>query len=259
MLSGRQNSAPCKISTLGHKPYFSSSRLITRASFADCITSFQTPKGLLVQYVSGCVNTDIPATAGLSWRCFPSCLWGQLAYQLFRTRPVQCCTKFTLYSKLTTPGASAHLACHSAGAGLTGAQSQEELDKQAKALQQYGVPSQEVFDEQARQQLEQKLDSWFAFLFSFSLIAVLVRAPAGQARMLWVHPQLHKLGIAGCAVVVTIMATGAQYCKDRLVSFWHKQCNRARNLDMIPSVCHDLAVIKQDLSEIKERLSHSKR
>lgn len=93
-------------------------------------------------------------------------------------------------------------------------------------MQQYGVPSQEVSDEQLRQQLEQKLDSWFAFILTFSVTVVIARAPAGQAGMLWVHQQLHNLGTAGCAVVVAIMATGAQYCKDRLVRFWHKQCNR---------------------------------
>ena len=203
-------------------------------------------------FLSTSAQTGIHSLGGVS-----PVVSGISRHRLFRTRPVQSCNKFALYNKLTTPGASAHPARHSIGKAGAG-QSQEELDKQATALQQYGVPSQEVSDEQLRQQLDQKLDSWFAFIITFSVTAVIARAPAGQARMLWVSQQLHKLGIAGCAAVVAIIATGAQYCKDRLVRFWYKQCNRARNLDMIPSVCHDLVVIKQDLAEMKEHLSDSK-
>ena len=133
---------------------------------------------------------------------------------------------------------------------MTGTQSQEQFGKQAEAMKQYGVESQEVFEKEA----ERKLNGWFAFIGVFAVIAVIMRAPIGQGRMLWIHQRLHKLGIPGCVWLVTAMATGAHWCKDRLHRFWHKQHSRVQKLDTVPPMCHHVATVKQDLSDIKQDL-----
>lgn len=178
---------------------------------------------------------------------------GQLAYQVPRTRTAQTCRKYTPYTKLTTQGTSTCYSLRTAGGDLIRTQS-KEIDKQEEAINQYGIPSQEVFDKQAKA----TLDSWFASIGLFAVVAVIIRASFEQGRTPWVIQQLHKLGIAGSVRVVLIMATGAQYCKDRLLRFWHKQHSRVQKVDMIPPMCHDVAVMKQDLLDIKQDLSDIK-
>lgn len=184
---------------------------------------------------------------------------GQLAYQVPRTRLAQTSKKYT---KLTTQGTSA---CYSPGtAGGDWIDTEfKKLDKQEEAINQYGVPSQEVFEKQAKA----TLDSWFALIGFFAVIAVIIRAPFGQGRMPWVCQQLHKLSIAGSVGMVLIMATGAQCCKHRLLRCWHKQHSNSRvqKVDMIPPMCHAVAILhqdtgtmKQDLSDIKQDLSDIK-
>ena len=165
----------------------------------------------------------------------------QLPSRLSTTRVSQGCQPGGVFSTAPNQVTEARFAVRSVGTA-------------ADITNDYGLLSQEEHDKKVIA-FKKKTDSWLTIFAFYASLAAVSWFYYGQAHTLhWLHVRLHKLGALGCTVLITCVTFGVQHGKDRLQALWQKQQSRAAAIDLIPAMVDDVADIKQDVADIRNKL-----